>query len=329
LARKVVDSRLEGQDIIITSVRDSTLLMISDLLRTGLTKDIRTEETINELQDLMEMLGISGNLDLVMPVCFNNQDKNKLKGGALGRDRSSSMVPDFSQVLEVSSSESEDYSDCNREEIESRMNYKLKCKTAPDNSMLDRISESGLNLRKRSRQELILRSGSSQQLNKRMKLSSRDESGRMNKKKISAEKFSRKNNDSKDKLILDILEVSSDEDASEDDLQEVHDDGKMNYQQFVRNQFKEGGVLIEGFCGGDPSSERKTHKFSAKYPALDLSTSSGPSDSLWQASKEEFLSLFGLCTLAQAEQIRVKTAEVSAGRSRIRLRRCRKGKSVK
>jgi len=177
-----------------------------------------------------------------------------------------------------------------------------------------------------------LRSGSSQQLNKRMKLSSRYESGRMNKKKISAEKFSRiNNNDSKDKLILDILdilEVSSDEDASEDNHQEVHDDGKMNYQQFVRNRFKEGGVLIEGVCGGDRSSERKTQKFSAKYPALDLSKSSGPSDSLWQASKEEFLSLFGLCTLAQAEQISAKTAEVSAGRSRIRLRRCRKGKSV-
>ena len=65
LARKVVDSRLEGQDIIITSVRDSTLLMVSDLLRTGLTKDIGTEGTINEVQDLMKMLGISGNLDLV------------------------------------------------------------------------------------------------------------------------------------------------------------------------------------------------------------------------------------------------------------------------
>jgi len=314
-------------------------------LRTGLIKDIDTEATIDEVQDLMEMLGIYGNLNVVVnknkvvPVSINNQEKNKLReGGAFGRGHTSSMVPDFSQVLEVSTSESEDYSDSSEEEKEPRKNYRLEeCETAVDNSV--RISKNGPTLRKRSPRELILRSGSTNQLNKRMKLSLRDETTKsdiMSEKKILAAKFTLpRKNDCKDKLILDILEISSsdseDGDASEDreknnnDLLEVQNDGKTNHEQLVRDQCVEGRLSKEGICGGDNSLEAKTQERSDKHFPADVL----PSESLWEGSKEEFLSMFGLCTLAQAEQIRARTAAASAGRSRVRLRRSRKGKSVK
>jgi len=340
LLRTVVDPGREGQDIIITSVRDSTLSMVSELLRTGLIKNIGTEATVNEVQDLMDMLGISGNLDVMrnkvvpVPVSIKNQGENKLKeGGALGRDHTSSIGPDFSEVLEASTSENEDCIDFSKKVKESRKNYKLeKFKTAVDNSV--RNSENGPNLRKRSPRELILRSGSTNRLNKRMKLSSRDETtktGLLSEKKISAIKFSlpRKNNH-EDKPILDILEVpsdSEDEDVEKNnnDRQEVNDDGKPDHQHLERNQSVEGRLPKEGICGGDYSLERKTDECSVEHPSADIL----PSDSLWEGSKEEFLSMFGLCTLAQAEQIRARTTVVSAGRSRIRLRRSRKGRSVK
>ena len=115
--------------------------------------------------------------------------------------------------------------------------------------------------------------------------------------------------------------------ANNNDPQEVQNDGKTDHEQLVRvrDQCVEGRLSKEGICGGDNSLEPETQECSAKHPPADIL----PSYSLWQGSKEEFLSMFGLCTLAQAEQIRTRTEAASAGRSRVRLRRSRKGKSVK
>merc|ERR1719233_2074568 len=194
-----------------------------------------------------------------------------------------SIVPDFSQVLEVPTSESEDYSDSGEEEKEPRKNYRSeKCETAVDNSV--RISKNGPTLRKRSPRELILRSGSTYQLNKRMKFSSRDDASKsdiLSEQKISAVKFSLpRKNDYKDKLALDILEISNsdseDGDANEDreknnnDPQEVQNDGQTDHEELVRDQCVEGRLPKEGICGGDKSLEPETQECSAKHPPADI-----------------------------------------------------------
>merc|ERR1719477_292280 len=125
------------------------------------------------------------------------------------------------------------------------LNYKLKNKL--NESMLERISESGANLRKRSRLEEILRSGSTKHSSKRMKMSSRDPTKKcktLNLMTSSAGKFSHQRSCGRmKKENFVVLVVSSDTDnASEDvdenqnDHKDARDDGKTESQQLVRFQ---------------------------------------------------------------------------------------------
>ena len=362
LAKSVYVPGLDCQDFILPSVRGLSLLLVSELLRTGMTRNIGKEEIIKEVMELMEILGIDLSVEVVrikvgdnlhfdnihyymyfyqeVKACIN-EEKSRTKweeGASLGQGHSFSGITDFSQVLEVSSESDDDFSDFDgKMETKSSLNYKLKNKSDEYELMLERISESGANLRKRSRMEEILRSGSTKHSSKRMKMSSRDPTKKcktLNLMTPSAGKFSHQRSCGhmkKENFV--VLEVSSDTDnASEavdenqNDHKDARDDGKTESQQLVRFQSMEGKEN-ERVCAGG-STESVAHDSGAEYPSsVVLSKLSGPADFLWQVNKEEFLAMFGLCSHAKAAQIRASIATaVPAGPSRTRVRRCRKVK---
>ena len=256
-------------------------------------------------------------------------------GTGRGHGHSFSAIPDLSQILEVSSDSDDDFSDFGgKVKTELRLNYKQKNKS--NELMLERISESGANLRKRIRQEEILRSGFTRHTNKRMKFSSRDLTKTRNTldlKTPSAEKVPLQRSCTYKKANFVVLEVSSDTDNASSDVdvnhndpKDINDDRKLNNQQLVNNQPTEG-IQNERICAGG-STERDGHDSGAKYPSdAVLPKSSGTPDFLWQVNKEEFLSMFGLCTHSQADELRARTATAAlTGPSSTRLRRCRKNK---
>ena len=58
LAIKLLIPKTGGQDICLPSIRRSTLLLLVELLRSGITNDIGPEESMKDVQDLMHLLEI-------------------------------------------------------------------------------------------------------------------------------------------------------------------------------------------------------------------------------------------------------------------------------
>ena len=65
LAKSVYVPGLDYQDFILPSVKGASMLLVSELLRTGMTRNIGKEETIKEVMELMEMLGINLSVEVV------------------------------------------------------------------------------------------------------------------------------------------------------------------------------------------------------------------------------------------------------------------------
>merc|ERR1719481_2552364 len=66
-----------GQDIFLPSVKGRTVLLLVELLRSGITKKIGPEESIKDVQDLMQLLEIYGRIDVVRIDKGNNVNDKK------------------------------------------------------------------------------------------------------------------------------------------------------------------------------------------------------------------------------------------------------------
>jgi len=154
LAKKLFIPTMGGQDIFLPSTRRSTLLLLEELLRSGITYNVGLKETMKDVQDLMQLLEIDGSVDVVRTnqgtgvigirhiqtaTSSYNNSKSKLdKNGHRVLDQ-----PDFSNILTVSSDS--DINDDREFNDGSNIKHVQSALSSYDNSLDNRLKEGNAN----------------------------------------------------------------------------------------------------------------------------------------------------------------------------------------